>query len=339
MEKEKAVPFNQPQIPANLIQQGEAVARLAIDLAKYQDEDSWPKHIEGQLPKAWAILRKACLEVEATGRPKTQDDYLRFNLAIPKELIPTPPPPPPPPPPRIKFDRLFNKAGASIILDGMREDSLPESFAWQQLKPWDADEQYPSEEPKSQAYKIAWAVIDSRVRKRFDAIIRYNDLVEMLCRGIDSRTWDDIPVWMAKSLDAIDHTSGYFKAAVSNEEWGLLAKCADALARPHNRSVHMQYPKMSEEPFFQRSKRPGLNEDFDKGLPGPNPPEGATVESLYLQVKTWAEDVLEMWKKELVPMAFESFWTEGKTRGFLWEDVKEMAHHRKKNKKEVNRGS
>jgi hypothetical protein len=166
-------------------------------------------------------------------------------------------------------------------------------------------------------------MIDSRVRKRFDAIISEHRVLYSLCHG-RGWNWDTFSFCMAVTYD---QATGYYECAVNNEEMALLVKCANELPRPHNRSVVPPSYSLNSEP-----PKPEFFEDGHKGLPGPNPHEGATVEFLYEQVRTWAEDVLEMWKKALVLMAFESFWTEGKERGFLWEDVKAMALQTKKHK-------
>lgn len=240
--------------------------------------------------------------------------------------------PPLPPPYREKFDTLFSKDEKYIFLPSKPIEGRNEKFEWSQLVPWDADSQPPSAERKTTPYKIAWAVVDSRIRQYADKLIHDADLVNLLCDGFNwNWDWDDMPFRMAKNSDQL---TGYFEPWLNRKEWECLAKCAHEISRPHNRSVELRVHLKREIGSEERALAWEECFDFgdDRGLPGPTPPDGITVELLYAQAKSWAEAVLEAWKKELVQSEFDAFWSEGKECGFLWEDVKAMANHTKKHK-------
>lgn len=311
-----------------LLRTGEAVSRLAIELAKLAAaSDNESPDVDGAVPDAWRLLRRACLEIETEGKKRTLEDYKRFRIRPPKELVEASRPPPPPPH-RELFETLFNKGQATIYLPSKTVAGLDGVFEWKQLTPWDAASQPASAELKTRPYQIALAVVDSRVRRRINKIVRHVSLDEQLCFGFNwAWEWGNMPLWMAEHVDRI---TGIFNPWVNRAEWESLAKCANELPRPHNRSVERAFSlNLTNEP-----KKPELilRPDFDKGLPGPTPPDGTTAETLYEQAKTWAEAVLEAWKKELVQLEFDAFWAEGKECGFLWEDVMEMALHTKKHK-------
>lgn len=311
-----------------LLRTGEAVSRLAIELAKLAAaSDNEPPDVDGTVPDAWRLLRRACLEIETAGRKRTLEDYKRFRIRPPKELVEASRPPPPPPH-RELFETLFNKDQATIYLPSKPVAGLDGVFEWKQLTPWDAAIQPASAELKTRPHQIAWAVIDSQVRRRINEIVQHVSLDEQLCFGFNWEwDWDKLPVWMAKHIDQI---TGIFDPWVSRAEWESLAKCANELPRPHNRSVERAFSlTLTDEPIKPELI---LRPDFDIALPGPTPPDGTTAEELYEQAKTWAEAVLEAWKKELVQIEFDAFWAEGKERGFLWGDVMEMALHTKKHK-------
>jgi len=307
-----------------MLQAGETVSKLAIELAKMEAEDGERPDVESAVPKAWRLLRLACLEIATHRKERTIEDYKRFWIRPPKELSDALKPPPPPPY-RERFDTLFSKAEENIFLPSKPFEGLNEKFEWSQLVPWDAGTQPPSAERKTTPYKIAWAVVDSRVRQYADKLIHDADLVNLLCDGFNWEwEWDDMPFRLAKNSD---QATGYFEPWLNSKEWKRLAKCAHEIARPHNRSVELRsYPK----PDFTWEERIDCGDEW--GLPGPTPPDGSTVEFLYEQAKSWAEAVLEAWKKELVQSEFDAFWSEGKESGFLWEDVKAMAMHTKKHK-------
>lgn len=310
-----------------LLRTAETVSHLAIELAKLASAENETPDVDGALPDAWRLLRRACLEIETEGRKRTIEDYKRFRIRPPKDLVEVSKPPPPPPH-RERFDTLFHKDKATVFLPSKAVGGVDGSFEWRQLTPWDATIQHASEESKYRPYQIAWAVIDSRVRRRIDEIVHRVSLDEQLCSGLDwARDWDEMPFWMAQH---IDQATGIFRSWVNREEWESLAKCANELPRPHNRAVQLGYSfNYPNEPVEPRLL---LRPDLDKGLPGPTPPDGTTTTELYQQVKTWAEAVLEAWKIELVQLEFNAFWADGKEHGFLWADVMEMALHTKKHK-------
>ncbi len=313
-----------------LVKTGETVSRLAIELAKLAAaEDNESPDVDGAVPDAWRLLRRACLEIETEGKERTIEDYKRFRIRPPKELVEASRPSPPPPY-RELFETLFSKDQATIYLPSKSKsvEGLNGTFEWRQLTPLDAASQPASAELKTRPYQIAWAVIDSRVRQGINKIVRHVSLDEMLCFGFNwAWGWHNLDSWMAKRLD---QNTGSFDPWLNREEWECLARCANELPRPHNRSVGLA-ASVCLTNDSEKSKLL-LDPDSDRGLPGPNPPDGTTAEALYEQAKIWAEDVLEAWKKELVQLQFEAFWAEGKERGFLWADVMAMALHTKKHK-------
>lgn len=287
-------------------------------------DDGERPDVESAVPRAWRLLRLACLEIATHRQERTIEDYKRFWIRPPKDFLDALKPPSPPPY-REKFDTLFSKAEENIFLPSKPIEGLIENFEWAQLVPWDADSQPPSAERKTTPYKIAWAVVDSRVRQYADKLIHDADLVNLLCHGFNWEwNWDDVPFRMAKTYDQI---TGGFEPWLKRKEWECLAKYAHEIPRPHHcavESVSRHKGDFTWEPRLERGD--------EKGLPGPPPADGTTIEMLYDQAKSWAEAVLEAWKNELVQSEFDAFWAEGKERGFLWEDVKAMALHTKKHK-------
>jgi hypothetical protein len=309
-----------------MLQAGETVSKLAIELAKMEANDGQRPDIESAVPKAWRLLRLACLEIATHRQERTIEDYKRFWIRPPKEFLDALKPPPPPPH-RELFGNLFSKEEKNIFLPSKPIEVLNEKFEWSQLVPWDADSQTPSAERKTTPYKIAWAVVDSRVRQYANKLIHDADLVNVLCFGFNWRwDWNDMPFRMAKTSNQY---TGFFEPWLNRKEWECLAKCAREISRPHNCSVELVLRHKGDLKWEPELR---LEPGGEKGLPGPPPPDGTTVEVLYDQAKSWAEAVLEAWNKELVQSEFDAFWAEGKEKGFLWEDVKAMALHTKKHK-------
>lgn len=308
-----------------MLQAGETVSRLAIELAKMDADDEQRPDVDAAVPKAWRLLRLAWLEIATHRREPTIEDYKKFWIRPPRELLEALRPPPPPPY-REKFVTLFSKDEKDIFLPSKPIEGLNEKFEWSQLVPWDAASQPPSHERKTTPHKIAWAVVDSRVREYADKLIHDADLVNLLCSGFNWRwDWHDVPFRPAKTSDQI---TGVFKPWLNRKEWECLAKCAHEISRPHNRSLEL-VPRHKGNFIWE----PVLTHTGDdSGLPGPPPANGVGIEALYAQLKAWAEAVLEAWKKEQVQSAFDAFWAEGKEKGFLWEDVKAMALHTKRHK-------
>lgn len=310
-----------------LLRTGETVSRLAIELAKLEASDNQSPDVDGAVPDAWRLLRRACLEIETDGRNRTIEDYKRFRIRPPQEFLEALKPPPPPPH-RELFHTLFNKDQSTIFLPSKLVEGLNETFEWRQLTPWDAESEPPSAELKTRPYKIAREVIDSRVRQGIDKINDNGFLSNLLCNGFDWKwDWADLPLDLAKKSDQI---TGLFDPQVNREEWEALAKCANEFPRPHNCSVERFFSFSVFDDPLQMWKLRMLPDS--ESLPGPTPPDGTTVEVLYEQAMTWAEAVIEAWKKEIVRLEFDAFWTEGKEHGFLWKDVKAMALYTKKHK-------
>lgn len=248
-----------------MLQAGETVSRLAIELAKMDAEDGQRPDVDAAVPKAWRLLRLAWLEIATHRREPTIEDYKKFWIRPPRELWEALKPPPPPPY-REKFDTLFNKDEELIQLPSKPIEGLNDRFEWWQLVPWDAATEVPSAERKTTPHKIAWAVVNSRVRQYADKLIYDADLVNLLCSGFSWRwDWDDMPVRMAKTLDQI---GGGFEPWLNREEWKCLAKCAHEIARPHNCSLELIQRHKGD---FKWEPELTHNVGDDKGLPGPPP--------------------------------------------------------------------
>lgn len=303
------------QLDPSLLRTGEAVARLAIALANMHAGESDTPDVNGEVPHAWALLRRACLEIDTTGRKQTIEDYKRFRVRPPQELLEALKPPPPEPL-RVSFDKLFNKEAKPIELHGPNEEGKPDSFWWKQLKP---DTSNPSGERKSQAYENAWTVINQRVRQRCNKVIEQHNLIEELCHGRDWR--------FDLSFATKVHDNGYFEMAITHAELALYEAAANELPRPHNASVWIHPLKFGRD----ASPKPEILCRTDKSLPGPPSSAEANAEELYEQLKTWAGAVLDLWIKKVVKATFDPFWQEAKERGFLWEDVLAMARLTKRN--------
>ena len=314
-------------IDSSLLRAGEAVSRLAIELAKLEASDGERPDVDNAVTDAWRLLRRACLEIETYRGQRTIEDYKRFGIRPPREFLEALKPPPPPPY-REPFETLFHKNQATIYLPSKAIQNSTECFEWQQLVPWDAVSQPASAERKTTPYKIAWSVIEPRVCQKVDEILSHIDLVNHLCDGFEWRwDWDELPVWTAKK---VDQRTGIFEPWINRAEWEGLAKCANELPRPHNRSVEAFFSHRIKDDSFEWEQK--LRPGSDKGLPGPTPSDETPLEELYEQARTWAGAVIKAWKNEFAQMKFDAFWSEGKEQGFLWEDVKAMALHTKKHK-------
>jgi hypothetical protein len=98
-----------------MLQAGETVSKLAIELAKMEANDGQRPDIESAVPKAWRLLRLACLEIATHRQERTIEDYKRFWIRPPKEFLDALKPPPPPPH-RELFGNLFSKEEKNMAL-------------------------------------------------------------------------------------------------------------------------------------------------------------------------------------------------------------------------------
>lgn len=70
-----------------MLEAGETVSKLAIELAKMEAEDGERPDVESAVPKAWHLLRLACLEIATHRKERTIEDYKRFWIRPPKRVL------------------------------------------------------------------------------------------------------------------------------------------------------------------------------------------------------------------------------------------------------------
>lgn len=291
MEKEKAVPSTQPQIPPTLIQQGEAVARLAIELAKEgnENESSWSNDVVGRLPQAWRILRSACVEIAATGRKKTVEDYLAVGLPLPQELLPEPDPTKG----RVPFSFLFNSEQEVKALEGVGPSGKRGHFNWKPLIPWDGKTR--SDEPKSGPFKLALKYVNARLAEVLNK--NREDLIYHLCNWSPGEDKNAILSGITNDL--------IHKYGVSYDAAHLFHDCWEVLPRPIHFIEYDFFGKMREytQAIQKGEEPPSLSPRFDPEL------------------LKWANDLCDKWIECAGEKDFVAFWKEGKARGFCWNDV------------------
>lgn len=311
------------QLDPRLLQTGEAVARLAVQLAKAEAKHySQALDVEGALPEAWKLLRRACLEIDTTGKKRTLDDYKRFWIAPPKELVEASKPPPPEPL-RVSFDRLFTTASelALVPLDGPNESGSPDTFEWKQ---YSLGTGTGAEVRKAEGYKTALAMVDERIRRRLDELAKRRSLVDNLCHGCQGN-------WTWPFFDQNPH-NGDFTPVATDLEMSTYEAAVQSIPRPNCASVSWKWRPTFSGTDFKSDHVLAIHERVHSELPGPPPSEASSAEELYASLKNWAEQVLESWKQKLVEIAFAEFWQTGKEKGFLWDDVRDMALQTKKHK-------
>lgn len=308
---------------------GEAVSRLAIELAKVSKKDGNGFDVESELEDAWKILRHACLIVDTTGRKQTVDDYKQFRIKPSKEVWERikPPEPPPSEPQREKFDRLFIIGGkpGNVILKGPNENGDPDEFTWKQYSLGTGSD---GDVKKAEGYNCAWSMINQRVCFWIDDNVRRYGLVDEMCHG--RSTYSCEGDWWFCFVTSSDQSTGHCKTWISGRDQELFNATVKETPRPVNSSVGKRWSLDATE-----NGKPVIFELCDAKLPGQSPPENLTAGELYEQLSDWAILVIKRWKHKVAKAEFERFWTEARHKGFLWRDVLDMAMWSKRHAKGI----